>query len=232
MNDMLLSTIIAVALTYIIIRPFYKRSKQREAEEIQRIYKTVETVLKRHKNQLGVEREKCAHVDSYGEKDYNRWYEKELAYFLERHLMPELYQYREGIVMALMDDIAVRTDRVAQKNKPKDLGFTSKMTGKEFELFCAMKFEKEGWKVSPTKDGADQGVDLVIEKSNRKIAIQCKKYGRPVGNKAVQEVKSGMDFYNAQKGVVITNSTFTKSAQELAKATNIQLLHFDETHEL
>ena len=33
-----------------------------------------------------------------------------------------------------------------------------------------------------------------------------------------------MGMYKAEKGIVVTNSTFTQSAKELAKANNIELV--------
>jgi hypothetical protein len=60
------------------------------------------------------------------------------------------------------------------------------------------------------------------------VVCQCKKYSRPVGNKAVQETFAAMKFYGAQAGAVITNAAFTRSAMELADATNVRLMHFSD----
>jgi HJR/Mrr/RecB family endonuclease len=63
------------------------------------------------------------------------------------------------------------------------------------------------------------------------IAIQCKHYSQPVGNKAVQEVYSGKDFYNTDIAVVVTNNEFTKSAKELASSLDVLLIHHSELKE-
>jgi len=70
----------------------------------------------------------------------------------------------------------------------------------------------------------DQGADLLANKDGKKIVIQAKRYDGAVGNKAVQEVVSAVSFYSADEGWVITNSTFTKSAKELAQKTGIHLV--------
>lgn len=44
-----------------------------------------------------------------------------------------------------------------------------------------------------------------------------------VGNSAIQEVVAGMKYYNAESAYVITNSTFTSSAINLAKVNNVIL---------
>ena len=51
-----------------------------------------------------------------------------------------------------------------------------------------------------------------------------KRYTGSVGNKAVQEVRSGVDYYDADEGWVITTSTFTKLARQLAIRTRVRLI--------
>ena len=68
------------------------------------------------------------------------------------------------------------------------------------------------------------GADVVAYKDNVKYVIQVKFYNNPVGNKAVQEVAGAIGMYKANKGMVVTNSTFTHSAIELANANNIELV--------
>ena len=53
---------------------------------------------------------------------------------------------------------------------------------------------------------------IIAEKDNIKIVIQTKCYHNVVGNKAIQEAVAGMKYYDADKAMVITNSTFTRSA--------------------
>jgi len=60
------------------------------------------------------------------------------------------------------------------------------------------------------------------------VAIQCKKYSNPVGNKAVQEVTSGATFHNAEYAVVVSNSSYTASARQLAAKSGVLLLHHSE----
>lgn len=71
---------------------------------------------------------------------------------------------------------------------------------------------------------ATNGADVVAYKDNEKYVIQVKFYNNPVGNKAVQEVVGAIGMYTADKGIVVTNSTFTPSAVELAQANNVELV--------
>ena len=70
----------------------------------------------------------------------------------------------------------------------------------------------------------DQGADLIAKKDGKTIIIQAKRYQDTVGNKAVQEVISAVQFYRGDEGWVITNSTFTPSAKALAHRSNIKLI--------
>ncbi len=97
------------------------------------------------------------------------------------------------------------------------------MSGIQFEEFLCQYFNKQGYDCSTTKATGDQGIDLIAKKGELTIAIQAKCYSGTVGNHAVMEAFAGMKYYQANRCMVITNSTFSKSATELAKANNVVL---------
>ena len=98
------------------------------------------------------------------------------------------------------------------------------MNGYEFERFCAQILQTNGfYDINVTKASGDQGVDVIALKDGIRCAIQCKRYSSNVGNKAVQEVVAGMQYYNCQIGIVMTNSYFTQSAKDLASRAEIIL---------
>ena len=100
----------------------------------------------------------------------------------------------------------------------------NKMTGVEFEEFCTNLLSKNGFtNVIHTGGPNDQGADIVATKDGIKYAFQCKCYSSPLGNTPVQEALAGKQFRKCHIGVVITNSTFTKGAKELADSTQIIL---------
>lgn len=98
------------------------------------------------------------------------------------------------------------------------------ITGYQYEYECAEYLKSKGFiNVEVTKASGDQGVDVIAEKDGLKYAIQCKHYGNAVPNKAIQEIYAGAKFYGCDVAVVMTNSTFTKSAIELAKGIGVKL---------
>lgn len=98
------------------------------------------------------------------------------------------------------------------------------MNGYEFEEFLKQLFKNMGYSVKSTKKSGDQGADLILKRNGKKIVVQAKRYNVSVGNRAVQEVAGAIPHYGAHKGIVVTNSKFTKSAVELAKSNNIKLV--------
>lgn len=116
------------------------------------------------------------------------------------------------------------------------LPFKSKqpMTGIEYESHVADYLKSKGyWGVKVTQASGDYGIDVTAHKNGKKYAVQCKYYSRPVGIAAVQEAVAGMAYYNCDRAMVVTNSTYTSAAKELAKYNNVILLEqveADSTH--
>ena len=97
------------------------------------------------------------------------------------------------------------------------------MTGVEFEEFLCNYFNTHGYVCTQTKASGDQGIDLIAKRDDNVLAIQAKCYTGTVGNHAIMEAVAGTRYYNANQTMVITNSTFTKSAVELAAVNNVIL---------
>ena len=58
---------------------------------------------------------------------------------------------------------------------------------------------------------------VIAEKDDVKYAIQCKRYNGPIGVSAVQEVIASKSLHDCHVACVLTNSSFTPAAVELAK---------------
>jgi len=98
-------------------------------------------------------------------------------------------------------------------------------SGLEYEQYCVDYLNKHGYhNAKATKASGDHGVDVIAFKRRKKYAVQCKYYSSPVGNKAIQEVYTGMTLYDCDYGIVITNSTFTKQAKDEASKLGVKLM--------
>lgn len=109
---------------------------------------------------------------------------------------------------------------------PVPSGIPSMITdGHDYEYFVAEYLRRTGFsQVEVTKGSNDYGVDVLATKDGIKYAVQCKYYSSPVNLKAVQEVVAGAPCYGCNAAMVVTNSTFTKSAVNLATANGVILL--------
>jgi restriction system protein len=108
--------------------------------------------------------------------------------------------------------------------------FDDRMTPREFEHFCADVLRERRWTAHVTQASGDQGVDIVAEKRGARIVVQCKKYSKPVGNHAVQEIVAAIAHEDAQRGVVVATSGYTRAAERLAASNKVLLLHHSQLH--
>jgi|GEM_PF-3203325 len=104
--------------------------------------------------------------------------------------------------------------------------------GLQFEDFLARLFTALGYRVTPTRATGDHGVDLILVKGATRTALQAKFYTGGVGNKAVQEVYSGMSIWGAAQAVVVASSTFTPQARQDARRLGVTLVDGRQLREL
>ena len=104
--------------------------------------------------------------------------------------------------------------------------------GIRFENQCMEILKQNGWKVKETPNTGDQGVDLIASIDNLRICIQCKNHKKIIGNKAVQEISAGREYWKGTHAVLVSMSGFTKSAKKLAKANRVKLINESELKDL
>lgn len=116
----------------------------------------------------------------------------------------------------------IPNDNVQIKASAQEL---ASMSGPDFEQYVGRRLKGMGYSnVRVTQTSGDFGADVIATDSNGEtVCIQCKHYSKPVGIKAVQEIYSAKQYYNCDKAMVITNSTYTTAAIDLAKKTGVDL---------
>jgi hypothetical protein len=117
-----------------------------------------------------------------------------------------------------------RFERSLDWRKPTTFTNIDVMTGYEFEDFIVDLFIKLGYVVEKRKRTREQGLDLLLFKHGERIVVQVKRHRRPVGNRAVQQALAACVYYEGQRAIVVTNSTFTLPAKQLAaRCVNVEL---------
>lgn len=185
--------------------------------------------------------------NNFGTKDYRR-FDKELLEFINERLSYQekaAFDYfeknvRRDVLSELCQNLLVSIEDAWLSEITDSVSTTGStdekhMSPREYELYCAQIFQKWGWHAETTAQSGDQGVDVIATytKPNTnvvhfKIAVQCKLFAKPVGNKAVQEILAGSVLHSADLAAVVAPNGFTRSAVELAEAVNVVLLHQDE----
>ncbi len=94
---------------------------------------------------------------------------------------------------------------------------------RDFEMFCAEVFKKQGFEVELTKATGDYGRDIIL---NNSIYVECKKFdeNNSVGRPILQKLLGAMDMFNIEKGIVITTGKYSNTAIEAARISGKLIL--------
>lgn len=98
-----------------------------------------------------------------------------------------------------------------------------RMDGATFERFLVTLFRRLGYDVEHTGRRGDYGADLVVTKEGRRLAVQAKRWSKSIGVKAVQEAVAAKGLYKCEAALVVANRAFTRQAQTLARANDVEL---------
>lgn len=113
-----------------------------------------------------------------------------------------------------------------------DISDIDLMEGYVFEEYLKTLLFYDGYEVQLTNKSRDYGADLIISKDGTRIAVQAKRYNKPVGVKCVQEVLAALSHYKCDEAMVITSSKFTEPCEQLAKENGVRLMDRDELIDL
>ena len=110
------------------------------------------------------------------------------------------------------------------------------LSGYEFEELVCNLLRKMGLDAEQTPLSGDGGVDIIAYSNEPlfrgKYLIQCKRYSSSVGEPVIRDLYGTVLSQNATKGIVVTNSFFTKQATSFADGKIIELIDGDELGKL
>jgi restriction endonuclease Mrr len=186
-------------------------------------------LVSEHAAELAVRRKQLTTVLNYGVVDDTKW-RQDIEFFIDKVIEPAGCAIRgsESRLEIVRRAIAEATNDFDASR----LCFTPDMDPIDYEMMVADALTDLGWQTRLTKGSGDQGIDVIAEKRQRRVVIQCKRYASSIGNAAVQEAHAGKSFEKAQYAAVVSNAPFTRGARQLAASTNVILLHDDELAQL
>jgi len=107
------------------------------------------------------------------------------------------------------------------------------MSGTDFECLMEQFYTDKGYKVKRVGGSGDHEVDLILQdKKGYKIAVQCKRWKKNVGNDIVLRLKAGKQVHGCYDAWIVTTSHFTRAAIEAADSLNIRLINGAQVHDM
>lgn len=209
-------------------------------------FKIASETIDKHLGVLLIKKDRLIRTDEFGETISSGWNS-----YIDDYYKTKIEPIINTIIESMSDEdfnvfettrmnfafwSAVNKDKIMQAlyknmnvyielNREEYQGAALDLTGVEYENKIASMINKEtSWTAELTKASGDQGADLLLTKGPIKIVIQTKYHKSPIGNSAVQEAYAAQRFYNSDLSIVVSNSGFTKSAEELSQSTGVKLM--------
>ncbi len=204
-----------------------------------RLLAVARDVTVRYARLLSVKQKQLVIHDGYGNYQLQPWIDH-VGYFIDNVVLREArslgiatQDVRPGTrIRSSLTRTLLATLHAQDAGGPGSIADADIISGEHYETLCRNLLQAQGWRVDTTPVTGDQGADLIAEADGCRIVIQCKFYSRPVGNKAVQEAHAALGFHAGDRAAVVSNASFTRAAQELARATGVLLLHHDQLPDL
>jgi restriction system protein len=228
-NPLAFAVLAMLALSAAAAAWYFIRSRRTAGHA--RLFASLSESIDLHENALVSYYNQSRSEDLFGNSDERRWQDK-VDTFLEKQIVPNITDFTNWRRSKIGQQAAARVYEatalavaIQRAASPLARVDATNLTPIEYEMHCAELLKASGWVVRTTPKTRDGGADLIAEKHDWRLIIQCKRYSQPVGNKAVQEVHSAKGLYNGNLACVVAPTGFTKQAQREAKSHSIHLLH-------
>jgi hypothetical protein len=103
-------------------------------------------------------------------------------------------------------------------------GGTDRRGAAEFEVEISGLLRALGYAVRPTPPSSIHDVDLILETTGCRVAVQLKRWNAPVGDRSVYGLFAGRIHHSTDEAWLITTSRFTPKAVRLASTTGVRLV--------
>ncbi|PJZ77437.1 restriction endonuclease [Leptospira neocaledonica] len=125
----------------------------------------------------------------------------------------------DSAIRGISDATSIVTARYINVSHSSD--HLTNLSPEGFEIIIAKLYSLMGYETQATKRTHDGGIDIfaeIIEKGVKtKNLIQCKKYKKPISVKEIRELLGVVHSERANKGILVTTSSFTAEAKDFEK---------------
>jgi restriction system protein len=100
-----------------------------------------------------------------------------------------------------------------------------RMNGRQFEVAVSKLYKDLGYKVELGKGTQDGGVDIRLEKDQKRILVQCKRTKAPVGVAVIRELYGTLRASNDHEAWLVASGGWTRGVADFVKrGMNLKLL--------
>lgn len=233
--SLIVSTFVAVTVLLVSATRKAKREQQALAEESEnyrrQAWNEACAITEQHLPVLAKKFGQTIYQDDYGNEVTDRWL-AEIEYFIE-NVVAKNKKISELLLVNPVSGRARLVDEIDRRARSYFEAFEAHdefdaMSPLGYEAYIKGLLEQNGWEATLTAASGDQGIDIKATLRGITAVFQCKKYSRPVGNSAVQEIIAGREFEKAHLAAVVSNAGYTTSAKQLASSADVRLLHHSE----
>ena len=126
-----------------------------------------------------------------------------------------------AVVMSIMIWVSWNNHR---KTRAIQLSGVDVMDGFVFEKYVVQLLKKQGYTHVRLTEKYDLGIDVIAHKDGEIWGIQVKRNRGKCKAISVRQAVTALTHYNCTRAMVITNSTFTGAAKQLAASNNAVLI--------
>jgi restriction system protein len=129
-----------------------------------------------------------------------------------------------GAISLLIIYKSIKKMKTWRSNRNPSMTAIDNMTGLEFERYVAKLLKIRGYNNIRLTEEYDYGIDIIAIKDGATWGIQVKRYSGLVKANAVRQVVTALKKYNCDRAMVISNSTYSEVAKDLARSNECVLI--------
>ena len=140
----------------------------------------------------------------------------------------ELPSFSENEIGVVNQELKQNVERWKDANKKyeeylqqKKKSYWKSLSGYDFEKEIATLYNKLGYTATVTPGSGDGGIDIILNKDNLRIAVQCKHHSRPVGPEPVRALQGVVAAQGYDSGVFVSLKGFTTSVPHEVRKSKI-----------
>jgi HJR/Mrr/RecB family endonuclease len=151
-------------------------------------------------------------------------YTNHVGHFIKEHSILEFAYIALALLGLIFLIMALRKFTRLRAIQHRAYTLPSNMSGIEFERYIASLLPSQGYTHVQLTERYDLGIDIIAEKEGLLWGIQVKRYSAPVKLAAVRQAVAALKHYDCDQAMVITNSSFSPAARDLAASNSCVLI--------